>query len=318
MILHSGIQNQVYQHTAIKNLTVKTPRSLVWVANSTVFLQNSDCVEEILIPETDQIISSKRQQFLHWREQIIPVYQVSELLSYTNPRLEVIPRKALAVLSSPDLFELILVLNQGQQTLALKTNVEHLIADTELVIEPFGLETTLPSYVYGYTICQDLSLPVIDVIALLDQTIAQSQIIAPELSHNSLTPAITTTIEPIVLVVDDSKTVQQIVSLTLQRAGYQVLQANNGQEAIAQLLQNPSIQAVVCDIEMPHMNGFEFLGHRLQDSLLAKLPVIMLSSCSGNKYRQLAMQLGATSYLTKPYVQQEFLATLKMVLDKES
>ncbi len=318
MVFHSGIQNKVYQHTAIQNLTIKTPRSLVWVANSTVFIQNSDCVEEILIPETDQIIYSKRQQFFHWREQIIPVYQVSELVSYTNPLLEVFPRKALAVLSSADLFELMLVLNQGQQTIALKTDIEHLIANTELVIEPFGIEKTLPSYVYGYTVWKDLPLSVIDVMTLLDQTIDQSHIISRGFSHNSLTPAIARTTEPVVLVVDDSKTIQQIISLTLKRAGYQVLQANNGQEAIAQLLQNPSIHLVICDIEMPHMNGFEFLGHRLQDSLLAKVPVIMLSSCSSNKYRRLAMQLGATSYLTKPYVQQEFLAILKMVLENES
>ena len=318
MVLDSGIQNKVYQHTAIQNLTIKTPRSLVWVANSTVFIQNSDCVEEILIPQTDQIIHSKKQQFLHWREQIIPIYQVSELLGYTNPLLEIIPRKALAVSSSLDLFELMLILNQGQQTLALKTDIEHLIADTELVIETFGVETSLPSYVYGYTIWKDLPLTVIDVVTLLDQTIDQSQIIFTEPSSNSLSPVVTTVKEPIVLVVDDSNTVLEIISLTLHREGYQVLHAHNGQEAIAQLQQNPSIQVVVCDIEMPHMNGFEFLGHRLQDSLLAKVPVIMLSSCSSNKYRQLAMQLGATSYLTKPYVQQEFLALLKIVLENES
>ncbi|KAM3105676.1 response regulator, partial [Phormidesmis sp. 146-33] len=70
-----------------------------------------------------------------------------------------------------------------------------------------------------------------------------------------------------------------------------------------------------CDIEMPNMNGFEFLNYRRQDAQLSLTPTVMLTSRSNEKHRRLAMQLGATAYFTKPYLEQEFLAALKNILD---
>ncbi|MBR8833912.1 MAG: response regulator [Stigonema ocellatum SAG 48.90 = DSM 106950] len=307
--------------TAIPELTLKTSNLFVWVSGYTVFTLNPDSVEEILIPEANQIVHSRDQRFLHWRKQMIPAYQVSELLSYTHPLLQV---------NSPQNQkpEPMLVLSLGQQILALQPEIESLITDTELVIQPFTVEMALPCYVYGCTIWKDRLLPVINVAALVTQPQSQmvrdpvrgsdalhADLLGEAPTSNKTTKATTTVKEPTVLVVDDSKTVRSIVSLTLQKAGFQVLLAQDGLEAIAQLRENPSIQLVICDLDMPYFNGFEFLCHRLKDPLLTKVPVVILSTCSSNKYRQLAMHLGATSYLTKPYVEQEFLAALKVIVE---
>jgi DNA-binding response OmpR family regulator len=120
-----------------------------------------------------------------------------------------------------------------------------------------------------------------------------------------------------ILVVDDSITLRQTLALTLQKAGYQVLQAKEGYEAIEQLhYQTNNIQLVICDIEMPRMNGFEFLKHRQQDPALANIPTIILTSRSGEKHRLIAAELGATDYITKPFVEHNLLATVKDVLQK--
>jgi CheY-like chemotaxis protein len=113
-----------------------------------------------------------------------------------------------------------------------------------------------------------------------------------------------------VLVVEDSVVQRQSLVQTLQKADYQVLQAGDGREAIAQMLQHGDVDLVICDIEMPGMNGFEFLEHRRQDERLSGIPVVMLTTRSGQKHRQLALALGAKAYMTKPYSEQSFLAAI--------
>ncbi|MBW4595983.1 MAG: hybrid sensor histidine kinase/response regulator [Brasilonema angustatum HA4187-MV1] len=135
---------------------------------------------------------------------------------------------------------------------------------------------------------------------------------APTLSHHKPRPKKT------ILVVDDSITVRQTVALTLEKADYQVLQAKDGYEAIERLQVHTDIHLVLCDIEMPRMNGFEFLKDRQQDPNLANIPVVMLTSRSSEKHRQLAFKLGANAYIIKPYLEHILLSTLTDVLEKNT
>jgi chemotaxis family two-component system sensor histidine kinase/response regulator PixL len=116
-------------------------------------------------------------------------------------------------------------------------------------------------------------------------------------------------------VVDDAISLRQTISLTLQKSGYQVIQAQNGVEALEKLQLHPEIQVVISDLEMPRMNGFEFLSNLRQHPNFAKIPVIILTSRSAEKHRQLAKQLGANDYLTKPYLEHEFLSKIKDLIN---
>ncbi|MCX7596247.1 MAG: response regulator, partial [Fischerella sp.] len=118
----------------------------------------------------------------------------------------------------------------------------------------------------------------------------------------------------VVMVVDDSLSFRQTLSLILQKCGYQVLQAQNGLEALEQLQQHPEIQLVISDLEMPSMNGLEFLRHLHQHPHFAHKPVVILTSRSVQTYRQMAQHLGAAAYLTKPYVEQELISTVERFL----
>ncbi|MEM9245686.1 MAG: hybrid sensor histidine kinase/response regulator, partial [Cyanobacteria bacterium P01_F01_bin.153] len=95
------------------------------------------------------------------------------------------------------------------------------------------------------------------------------------------------------LVVEDSETERNILALTLEKSGFKVVQAGDGQEALEQLRQNPQVQLVISDLEMPRMGGLEFLSTRRQEPAIAKIPVMMLTSCSGKQYQQIAAGLGA-------------------------
>jgi CheY-like chemotaxis protein len=97
-----------------------------------------------------------------------------------------------------------------------------------------------------------------------------------------------------------------------------VIQAKDGYEAIEQLRNQTGIELVLCDIEMPRMNGFEFLKYRQQDPALAEIPVVILTSRSGEKHRLIASELGANDYITKPFLEHKLLATLTGVLEKNT
>lgn len=296
-------------------LTLSVVNLLICFAGATPIALRSDNIAEILIPRPEQLSQVDGQQHLHWQGQDIPAYRLSSLLSYACLVPEMPVSRVLAAVPSPAGWELpMLVLKRGDRAFALQ--VERLVTEQESVIKPFSPALNPPSYAYGCTVLGDGSLiPVIDGRAFLDALIAPEggsvtasvAAIPPELApaHQATT----------VLVVDDAVTSRRMLALSLERAGYRILQARDGQEAIEQLQQNPLVQLVVCDIEMPNMNGFEFLTQRRQDPQLAQIPTVMLTSRSNDKHRWLATQLGATDYFTKPYLEQEFLGAIARYLN---
>jgi chemotaxis family two-component system sensor histidine kinase/response regulator PixL len=118
-----------------------------------------------------------------------------------------------------------------------------------------------------------------------------------------------------ILVVDDSITVRQMLALTLQKAGYSVSQAVDGQDAIEKLQAQPNVQLVICDLDMPRVNGFEFLRHCQSVPALMDIPVLILTSRSDEKHRLLAAQLGARAYMTKPYLEYKLLDMVAEMLE---
>ncbi len=305
-------------------LTLTISKLLVCLMGSAAFALPSDSIEEIIIPQADQIKQSGKQRFLHWHQQIIPVYPLLDLLDYRCLLSETLPSKALVAVPSPEDWALpLLLLRRGQQVFALE--VERLVTEQELVIKPFGVAIAPPNYTYGCTILGDGSLiPVINGAILVEQFLEPSAAATRTMTgsraagqSDSQTAPITAGV-PTVLVVDDSAALRRTLALTLQKAGYRVLQASDGKQALEQLQQSSRVKLVICDVEMPNMNGFEFLSQRRQNPQLAQIPVAMLTSRSSNKHRQLAMHLGANAYFTKPYIEQEFLVALKNILAQSS
>ena len=117
-----------------------------------------------------------------------------------------------------------------------------------------------------------------------------------------------------ILIVDDSITVRSFLATTLEKAGYRVEQAKNGQEALDMLLGGLSISAVISDIEMPRLNGYGLLFELRSRPEFEHLPITILTSRSGEKHRKLATRLGASAYLSKPYTERELLETIAGLL----
>ena len=119
------------------------------------------------------------------------------------------------------------------------------------------------------------------------------------------------------LLVDDSISVRKIVAKLLVRAGYRVSTAADGLEAL-ELLRDTSFDALLSDLEMPRMNGFELIEEVRRKPALAELPLLVMTTRAGEKHMRLAFELGATDYLTKPVDETKLLSFLKRTVSARS
>ncbi len=118
-------------------------------------------------------------------------------------------------------------------------------------------------------------------------------------------------IEQRLLLVDDSVSVRRIVSKMLTRAGYQVVSAVDGQEALDILRSDQNFTAVLSDLEMPRMNGYELIESMRAREELRHLPIVVMTTRAGEKHRDLAFRLGANEYFSKPIEEAKLLGFLE-------
>jgi chemosensory pili system protein ChpA (sensor histidine kinase/response regulator) len=113
-----------------------------------------------------------------------------------------------------------------------------------------------------------------------------------------------------VLLVDDSISVRKFVGHMLERAGFRVVTANDGAEALQQLADTP-VHAVITDLEMPRVNGYELIEDLRRRPATRNLPVVVLTTRAGDKHWSLARQLGVQHYVSKPVDEQAFVRLIR-------
>ena len=292
---------------------------LLCQAQGRVYALIADAIEHILIPNPSQVKTWDGGKTLTWQandeEHLIPVNNLSQVLHYASP----MPKHKFtesrsdlpATTANP-----VILLNHKNALVGIE--VDQLMGEQELVISPLGKTIVPPDYLYGSSILPDGQLTLLLECVMLAKIISEQRYkgtIDISLEEKGGTPAKRNQNEPVfvkklILTVDDSITVRNSLADALQKADYQVIQAKDGAEALQQIERYPGIQAILCDIEMPGMNGFEFLKVRQQDQRIAAIPTVMLTSRAGDKHRLLTKTLGATDYLTKPYLTPQLLKTV--------
>jgi len=119
--------------------------------------------------------------------------------------------------------------------------------------------------------------------------------------------------KPRVLVVDDSISIRKYVQRFLDRSGYEVETATDGMNAL-EVLGKMKFDAVVTDLEMPVMHGYDLIAEMKRNPVFGVIPIIVLTSRAGDKHRQKAIEMGAQDYLVKPFEEQEMIEALKKLL----
>lgn len=117
-----------------------------------------------------------------------------------------------------------------------------------------------------------------------------------------------------ILAVDDSPSMRQMVTYTLEQAGYEVVIAKDGQEAL-EIAETTNVNLVLTDINMPIMDGITLVKNLRQLNDYRYKPILILTTESSTEKKMLGKDAGATGWLVKPFDPEKLLSTLRRVLD---
>ncbi|GAB3112972.1 response regulator [Aestuariicella hydrocarbonica] len=194
---------------------------------------------------------------------------------------------------------------------AVAMQVDMLMGSREVVVKSLGPQFGLVQGVSGATVMGDGSVVVIlDPHAMVRKDAALLSSGANVLQK----PQVAEVKEQVklVMVVDDSVTVRKVTTRFLEREGYEVITAKDGADALV-MLQDQLPDVMLLDIEMPRMDGFEVAKNMRSSSRLKDIPIIMITSRTGQKHRERALSLGVNRYLGKPYQEDTLLQNILAV-----
>jgi two-component system, chemotaxis family, chemotaxis protein CheY len=117
-----------------------------------------------------------------------------------------------------------------------------------------------------------------------------------------------------IMTVDDSTTVRQMMRFTLEDAGYEVLEAVDGVDAMKKFAAGEQVDMLITDLNMPNMDGIELIRSVRKDSTNRFIPIIMLTTEAQESKRQEGKSAGASGWIVKPFKPQQVLAVVRMVL----
>lgn len=332
--------------------TLSVARVLLVESNGMLLAFPTEVIEEMLLLQSEQVLTTPGSEVLNWEGEMVSLIRLGAWLTFYCPRRATTP-EGVPTISEPTVLMISLgeqlvalqvdrcwgerevAIRQVEGTLSLPPGMNSctILGDGKVV--PLVDVTSLLRWIASCDNNSEASSTFIESgrtdqpsrsYVLLRES---SDVInhTPTASEPSYLPrlgaayrndspdvAIPQSQKDIILVVDDSINVRRFLALGLEKAGYLVEQAKDGQDAVEKLLGGLLVSAVICDIEMPRLDGYGFLARVKSDPTFSELPIAMLTSRSGDKHRQLAMTLGASAYFSKPYNERELLKIMKQLI----
>jgi chemosensory pili system protein ChpA (sensor histidine kinase/response regulator) len=299
-------------------LTLSISKALCCISDRARIAFPMDGVEDMLDVPKDRIqTDASGKPCITWRDTTLLVHPLSELLTYSRH----LSRGNVYGGNQEDDIMSIVVLRSAGNFLALQ--VDQVLGEQEIVIKQLEGPVPKPVGVAGATVLGDgRIMPIADVLELIDLSMGRirrdaSGSLWEQAGGQAMQDAPIAKTEPMVLIVDDSITVRELLSMTFNKVGYRVEQARDGQEAWEKLRSGLPCDIVFCDIEMPRMDGLELLSRIQKDPNLKQLPIAMLTSRGADRHRQMAASLGASGYFTKPYLEEALLDAAQRMLKGE-
>lgn len=207
----------------------------------------------------------------------------------------------------------VLLVRSGEHRAAIQ--VDGLIGSREIVVKPVGPQLSTLRGIAGATIMGDGGVVLILDLGVLirlssverEETFAETEVVESVVVEKHI---------PVVMVVDDSITVRKVTTRLLERNNFRTVSAKDGVDALAQL-QEIKPDVMLLDVEMPRMDGFELATNIRNDQHLKDLPIIMITSRTGQKHRDRAMGIGVNIYMGKPYSEGELLDNIGTLLNQK-
>ncbi len=299
-------------------LTLSISKALCCISDRARIAFPMDGVEDMLdLPKERMQTNAEGQPCIAWRDSLLPLHPLTDLLGYNRH----LSRGNVYGGAQEDDIISVVVLRSAGNYLALE--VDNVLGEQEIVIKQLEGPVPKPIGVAGATVLGDgRIMPIADVLELIDLSMGRirrdsSGALWDQGGAGALTEPTVIKTEPTVLIVDDSITVRELLSMTFNKVGYRVEQARDGQEAWEKLRSGLPCDIVFCDIEMPRMDGLELLSRIQKDPVLNAVPIAMLTSRGADRHRQMAASLGASGYFTKPYLEEALLDAAQRMLKGE-
>jgi chemosensory pili system protein ChpA (sensor histidine kinase/response regulator) len=255
-------------------------------------------VSRILRSEFDERIESDDTRF-EYNEDNFQLQEMSTLLGLERshvPEDEKVP---------------ILMCRVGDQRAAIR--VDAVIGSREIVVKSVGPQISSIPGIFGATILGDGSVIMILDVGPLIRRGAALKLVAEDAEP---TPEpVQEDRPPLIMMVDDSITMRKVTTRVLERNEMDVFTAKDGVDAVEQL-QDRIPDLMLLDIEMPRMDGYEVATHVRNDPRLKDVPIIMITSRTGDKHRQRAMDIGVNRYLGKPYQEADLVRNILELLEE--
>jgi chemosensory pili system protein ChpA (sensor histidine kinase/response regulator) len=276
-------------------MTLAITRALLVKAHGETFAFPLGDVIQILRLERNQFERIGKETVVRVGNKVYPVVRLGEALHLKQPADETVVR-------SP-----VLIFNAGEKQFALV--VDHILQGREIVIKSLGNHLRRVTGISGATLMGDGSVVLIlnplDLVRMPD-SYEPKPWKAPLASKSAASEAYS------VMIVDDSPSVRRVITNLVKNTGWVPVAAKDGVDALETIQSNPVLpDLILLDIEMPRMDGYEFMQTLRAQSECRSIPIIILTSRAGEKHRQKALELGARDYVVKPYQDEVLVSAIR-------
>ena len=277
-------------------MTLAVTRAMLLHASNETFAMPMQSVVQILRLERASIDLLGPSPVIRLGEETLPFVYLSERLGLRQPADKTSPTMP------------VLVLADGDRKVAIA--VDKILPGRDIVVKTLGTHLRKVRGLIGATLMGDGSVvPILDAADLV-QPMSQTMSAVPTPHHLTKREE-----RPTIMVVDDSVSVRRVMANLLKNAGWLVLDAKDGLDALTTLQSTERAPDLfLLDIEMPRMDGYELLTSLRSRAEYRDTPVVMVTSRAGAKHRQKAKRLGATDYVVKPYQDAELLSLVGRLL----
>lgn len=264
-----------------------------------VFALPSVMVEQVQKLKPDLLALGYESRNISWSGRQYPLHFLGKLIGESDNAPE------------DQRYTPLLLLRSGTFHIAL--HVDEILGNQEVVMKPIGVQLSRVPGMVGATVMGDGSI----ILIVNPVQLANRELLSVGSVRVEAISAVEVSDTPVVMVVDDSLTMRKVLGRLLEREGYQVVVAKDGMDAL-QKLQETLPDIMLTDIEMPRMDGFELARNVRDDSRTANMPVIIISSRTAEKHRNLAHEIGVDAFLGKPVQDDELIAQISALLNQRT
>lgn len=304
---HVSVDSTLGQGTTF---TIRVPTTVA--VSDALMVKAGDQQFAISLAQIERIVRiapAALEEYFNSKSDLFKIDNTSYKLRYLSEFVadQALPRLTNIAYSLP----VLLIKGNSGQTIALL--VDQLIGSrAQIVVKPIGQQFTSIGAVAGATILGDGQVCLILDGQNIARQIQTSQRVKNTTEHRDSQRQNDT--RRLIMIVDDSVTVRKVTSRLLERQGYDVVTAKDGVDAMEQL-ENVKPDLMLLDIEMPRMDGFEVTNLVRHHDVHQDLPIIMITSRTGEKHRERAFSLGVTHYMGKPFQEAELLSNVENLLE---